>query len=77
MDKIDKGSSSSSGVTFGKCNVQKLLFADDLTLLRLNKSDIQYTLDQFSNACLDAGMKIRRLCVCQGTLFSVLSKQME
>ena len=58
MDKIDKDSSFSSGVTFGECNVWQLLFADDLALLSLNKHDLQYSLDQFSDACLDAGMKI-------------------
>ena len=57
MDKIDRDSSSSSG-TFGKCNVQCLLFVDDLALLSLNKSDLQYALDWFSDACLDAGMKL-------------------
>ena len=40
MDKIDKDSASSSGVTFEECNVQHLLFADDLALLNLNKSDL-------------------------------------
>ena len=58
IDKIDKHSSSSSGVTFGECNVRRLLFADDLTLLSSNKSNLQYALDWFSDACLDAGMKI-------------------
>ena len=58
MDKIDKDSSPSSGVTFGGSNVRCLLFSDDLVLLSLNKSDLQYTLDRFSDACLDAGMKI-------------------
>ena len=58
MDKIYKDSSSSSGVTFGECNVRRLLFADDLALLSPNKSDLQYALDKFSDACLDVGMKI-------------------
>ena len=58
MDKIDADSSSSSGITFGECNVWCLLFADDLALLSLNKSRLQYALHQFSDACLDAGMKI-------------------
>ena len=58
IDKIDRDSSSSSGVTFGECIVQCLLFADDLELLSSNKSDIQYALDRFFDACLDAGMKI-------------------
>ena len=58
MDRIDKDSSSSSGVTFGKCNVRRLLFADDLALLSSNKSDLQCALDRFFDACLDAGMKI-------------------
>ena len=58
MDKIDKDSFSSSGVTFGECNARCLLFADDLALLSSNKSDFQYALNRFSDACLDAGMKI-------------------
>ena len=57
MDKIDIDSSSSSGVTFGEGNVWRLLYGDDLALLSLNKND-QYALNQFSDACLDAGMKI-------------------
>ena len=58
MDKIDKDSSFSNGITFGECNVWCLLFADDFALLSSNKSDLQYALDRFSDACLDAGMKI-------------------
>ena len=60
MDKIDSDSSSNSGVTFGKCNVRSLLFADDVALLSSNKSDLQYALDRFYDACLNAGMKISR-----------------
>ena len=58
MDKIDKDSSASSGVTFGECNVRLLLLADNLALLSSNKNDLQYALDRFSDAYLDAGMKI-------------------
>ena len=58
MDMIDKNCFSSSGATFGECNVQRLLFADYLALLSSNKSDLQYALDRFSDACLNAGMKI-------------------
>ena len=58
MDKIDRDSFSSSGATFGECNVRRLLFADDLALLSSNKSDLQYVLDRFSDTYLDAGMKI-------------------
>ena len=58
MDKKDRGNLCSSGVTFGKCNVRRLLFADDLALLCSNKRNLQYALDQFSEACLDAEMKI-------------------
>ena len=58
MDKIDKNSSSSSGVTFGKCNLRRLLFADDFALLTSNKSNFQYALDRFPDTCLNAGMKI-------------------
>ena len=56
MDKIDKDSSFSSGVTFGECNVWRLLFPDDLALLSSNKSNLQCALDQFSDAYLDAEM---------------------
>ena len=56
MEKIDRDSSSSCGVTFGEYNVRRLLFADDLALLNSNKSDLQYAFDWFSDACLDAGI---------------------
>ena len=49
---------SSSGVTFRECNVWRLLFADYLALVSLSKSGLQYTLDRFSDACLDAEMNI-------------------
>ena len=58
VDKIDEHSFSSSGVKFEECNVRRLLFADDLALLSSNKSDLQYALDRFSDACLDTGIKI-------------------
>ena len=58
MDKIDKDSSSSIGIRFEKCNVWRLLFADDLALLSSNKRNLLYALHRFSDACLDAGMKI-------------------
>ena len=41
-----------------ECNVWRLLFADNLALLSANKSDLQYSFDWFSDACLDAEMKI-------------------
>ena len=44
--------------SFGECNIRHLLFADDLALLSSSKSDLQYAHDQFSDACLNAGMKI-------------------
>ena len=55
MDEIEGGSSSSSSITFGECSVQHMLFADDLALSSSNKSDLQYALDWFSDACLDLG----------------------
>ena len=58
IDKIERDSSSSSGITFGECKVWRLMFADHLALLSSNKSDLQYALDRFSDACLDCGMKI-------------------
>ena len=58
MEKIDRDSFCSSGITFGECNVRRLLYAYDLALLNSNKSDLQYALDQFSHTFLDAIMKI-------------------
>ena len=58
MDKIDIDSSSISNVRFGECNFWHLVFAYDFALLSSNKSNLQYPFDQFSDACLDAGMKI-------------------
>ena len=59
MNKIDRDSFSSCGVTFRECNVWRLLFADDLDdLLSFNKRDFQYELDRFSGACLDVEMKL-------------------
>ena len=58
MDRIDRDSSSSSGVILGKYNVWRLLFADNLGLLSSSKGDLQYTLDRVFDVCLDAGMKI-------------------
>ena len=58
MDKIGRDSSFSSGVTFGECNVQRLLFANDLALLGSKKSDLQYAFNRFFDAYLDTGMKI-------------------
>ena len=88
IDKIDNDSSSTIGVTFGECNVWRLLFADDLALLKSNKSDLQYALDRFSDACLDAEMKIstakteimclsRHLVLCSFQTNGVTLKQTE
>ena len=80
-DKIDRDSSSASGVTFKECNVRRLLFVNDLAWLSSNKSDLQYALDRFFDACLDAGMKIStaktEITCCKGTLSIALSKQVE
>ena len=56
MDKTD--CFCCSGVTFEECNARRLLFANDFVLLISNKSDFQYALDRFSDAFLDAGIKI-------------------
>ena len=53
IDKKERDSSSSDGVTFGECNVWCLLFADNFALLSLNKSDLQYALDWFCDTHLD------------------------
>ena len=55
MDKIDRDSFCSSGVTFEVCNVWCLLFTDDFGLLNSNKSDLQYALDWFSEAACHYG----------------------
>ena len=60
MEKIDRDNSSSSGVTFGECNVRSMLFVNDFALLSSNKSDLQYALDRFPDACLDATSKSSR-----------------
>ena len=44
MDKIDRDSFFTSGVTFGECNDRRLLFADDLALFSSKKSDLQNAL---------------------------------
>ena len=49
MNKIDRDSFSNSGVIFGECNVQCLLFADDLALLSSNETDLYYSLNQYVN----------------------------
>ena len=58
MDKIEKDSFSSSGITFGECNIWRLLLTDDFALLSSNKNDLQYALDWFYDTCLKAEMKI-------------------
>ena len=55
---MDKDSSSSRGITFREFNVWQLLFANDLGLLSSDETDLQHALDWFSDACLDAEMKI-------------------
>ena len=82
MDRIDRDNYSSNGVTFVKCNVCCMLFADDLALLSSNKSDLQYALDQFSDASLDVGIKISMakteiMCLSRYPVSSILSKQIE
>ena len=42
----------------GDCNVQRLLFADDLVLLDSTHKGLQQALDRFSDSCSVAGMKI-------------------
>ena len=60
MEKMDRNSSSSSAVTFGECNVRPMLFVNDIALLSSNKSDLQYALDRFPDACFDATSKSSR-----------------
>ena len=58
MDRIIKKSESCARVKFGKCTVQRLLFADDLVLLDSTQNGIQQALERFSDSCFVAGMKI-------------------
>jgi len=50
--RVDKG------VTVGSCNINRLIFADDLVLLASFQQGLQHTLEQFFAACDRAGMKI-------------------
>ena len=81
MDKIDRDSFFSSDVTFGKCTVSRLLFADDLALLSSNEIDLQNALDWFFDASLDGGMKINSaktdISCLSRHLFIVFSKKMK
>ena len=52
LDKINRDSSSNSNGVIGECNVRYMLFADELALLRLNKSVLYCELDRFSDECL-------------------------
>ena len=76
MDKTDRDSFFSTGITFGECIIRCLIFTDDLALLSSNENDLQYAFYSLSEVCLNAGMKISTAkteitCVCQDTLTSV------
>ena len=58
MDRIVKKNESCGGVKIGECNVQRLLFADDLVLFDSTQNGLQQAPDRFSDACTVAGMKI-------------------
>ena len=81
MDRIDKESFSNNSITFGECNFWRLLFSNVLALLKSNKSNLQHALDRFSDACLNAGIKIitakAEIMCLSTTLSNALSKQME
>ena len=82
MDKTDRDSFFSTGITFRECTVRCLIFTDDLALLSSNENDLQYAFYSLSGVCLNAGMKISTAkteitSVCQDTLTSVFSKKME
>ena len=57
MNWIDKHSQVDEGITIGTSRVNRLLFADDLTLLATSEGDLQHALDRFATACDKAGMK--------------------
>ena len=90
MEKLDRSIFFSSGITFRECNLWHLLFANDYVLLSSNKSYLQYSIDRFSNACLNAWTKIRTAktkiwCMSRHSLYvslsfslsSVISKQIK
>ena len=58
MDRIVKKSESCDGVKIDDCNVQRLLFADNLVLLDFTQNGLQQALDRFSDAWSVARMKI-------------------
>ena len=55
---MDKLSQTDECITIGKCNISRLLFADDLVLLAFSESGLQHIFNGFAAACDIAGMKI-------------------
>ena len=58
MNRIVKKSESCGGVKIGERTVQRLLFAEDLVLLKSTQNGLQQALERFSDARSVAGMKI-------------------
>ena len=58
MNEMDKLNRIDECVTIGRCNISRLLFADDLVFLASLEIDLQYALNGFAAACDIAGMKI-------------------
>ena len=58
MNWMDKLSRTDECATIGRCNIFRLLFADDLVLLASSESDLQHALSGFTTDCDTAGIKI-------------------
>ena len=58
MNCMDKPRRNDDCVTIGRCEIRRLLFADNLVLLTSSEYGLQHALNVFAAACDIAGMKI-------------------
>ena len=58
MNWMNKCSQADECSTIGNCNINRLLFADNLVLLSFSESGLQRALNSYADACNTAGMKI-------------------
>jgi len=58
MNWIDKRSQTNVCATIGNCEINRLLFVDDLVLLFSTESGLQRALNDIAAACDNVGMKI-------------------